>query len=48
MKLFEDLDGLKTIVGCLNFGFREIKNLQKFKDWVKEKARKDQLAFDGQ
>ena len=27
LKLFDDLDGLKTVVGCLNFGYKEIKNL---------------------
>lgn len=34
-KLFEDLDGLRTIVGCLNFGYKEIKNIQRFKTWVR-------------
>lgn len=32
IKLFEDLNGLNIVVGCLNFGFREIKYLDRFKD----------------
>ena len=43
-KLFEDLDGLKTIIGCLNFGFKEIKNIQKFKTWMRNKAHNQQYV----
>ena len=48
LKLFEDLDGLKTIVGCLNFGYREIKDLQRFKELIREKAYKDREIFEGE